>query len=67
MEVRMARRTDRPLLRVRVSFEATRLGAQHLIDAYARLVPPVRRARWRPQRNQAGGLKIKVASTNGRS
>jgi hypothetical protein len=63
----MARRTDRSLLRVRVSFETTRFGAQHLIDAYARLVPPVRRARWRPQRSQARTSKMKVASNDGRS
>ena len=63
----MARRTDRPLLRVRVSFEATRFGAQHLIDAYARLVPPVRRGRWRPQRSQARASQMKVASNEGRS
>ena len=62
----MARRTDRSLLRVRVSFETTRFGAQHLIDAYARLVPPVRRARGRPQR-QARPSKMKVASNDGRS
>ena len=38
----MVRRTDRLLLQVRVSFEATRFGPQHLIEAYARLVPVVR-------------------------
>jgi hypothetical protein len=38
----MVRRADRPL-QVRVSFEATRLSPQHLIEAYARLVPIVRR------------------------
>ena len=35
----MVRRTDRPLGQVRVSFETTRLGLQHLIDAYELLVP----------------------------
>jgi len=39
----MIRRTDRPLRNVRVSFEVTRLSPQHLIDAYATLVPPIRR------------------------
>ena len=39
----MVRRTDRPLRIVRVSFERTRFSAQHLIDAYACLVPAVRR------------------------
>jgi len=42
----MVRRADRPLRSVRVSFETSRLSAQHLIDAYAQLVP-VRRARLR--------------------
>jgi hypothetical protein len=32
----MVRRTDRPLLQVRVSFETTRLGPQHLIVRPAR-------------------------------
>ena len=39
----MVRRADRPRLGVRVSFEATRLGPQHLIEAYARLAPPTTR------------------------
>jgi hypothetical protein len=39
----MVRPTDRPLLQVRVSFETTRLSPQHLIDAYTRLVPVIRR------------------------
>jgi hypothetical protein len=39
MEERMVRRTDRPRLVVRESFEATRLGQQCQIDAYARLFP----------------------------
>jgi hypothetical protein len=39
----MVRRKDRPLLQVHVSFEATRLGSQHLIAAYTNLVPTVRR------------------------
>jgi hypothetical protein len=41
----MVRRTDRPLRNVRVSFETTRFSPQHLIDAYQRLVPMVRRVR----------------------
>ena len=40
----MVRRTDRPLLQVRVSFEATRSAPHHLIEAYARLVPMVQLA-----------------------
>ena len=35
----MVRRTDRPLRNVRVSFETTRFSAQHLLDAYDRLMP----------------------------
>jgi hypothetical protein len=49
----MVRRTDRPLQVVRVAFERTRLSSQHLIDAYASLVPPIRRVRLRT----AGGIK----------
>jgi hypothetical protein len=40
----MARRTDCPLLCVRVSFETTRFSQQHLIEVYARLAPTLRRA-----------------------
>jgi hypothetical protein len=43
----MVRRPDQPLRVVRVSFEATRFSAQHLIDAYSALVPTVRRTRLR--------------------
>jgi hypothetical protein len=39
MEAPMIRRVIRPHLEVRESFEATRLGPQTLIEAYARLVP----------------------------
>ena len=45
----MVRRTDRPLLQVRVSFETTRFSQQHLIEIYGRLVPTLRR------RNSATG------------
>jgi transcriptional regulator of nitric oxide reductase len=49
MEAPMPRRKDRPRLTVRVSFEATRLSPQCLIEAYERLAPtqrrPVRAAR----------------------
>jgi hypothetical protein len=38
----MVRRTDRPLRIVCVSFETTRFSAEHLIEAYARLVPRTR-------------------------
>jgi hypothetical protein len=48
----MVRRTDRPLRIVRVSFERTRFSAQHLIDAYARLVPTVRRTQAAPARGK---------------
>ena len=40
----MVRRTDRPLLQVRVSFETTRFSQQHLIEVYARLAPTSRRS-----------------------
>jgi hypothetical protein len=39
MEAPMGRRVIRPHLEARESFEATRLGPQTLIEAYARLVP----------------------------
>ena len=48
----MVRRTDRPLRIARVSFETTRFSAQHLIDAYASLVPMVRRSRLRAPREK---------------
>lgn len=48
----MVRRRDRPLRIVRVSFETTRLSAQHLVDAYAYLVPMVRRTRLTPGRDK---------------
>jgi hypothetical protein len=49
----MVRRTDRPLGPVRVSFETTRFGPQHLIDCYELLVPEVRRARQRAGHRKA--------------
>jgi transcriptional regulator of nitric oxide reductase len=61
----MVRRTDRPLLQVRVSFEATRTGPQHLIEAYARLVPTVRRTSRRPKRSEALPTKAKIAIAAG--
>ena len=61
----MVRRTDRPLLQVRVSFEATRSGPQHLIEAYARLVPMVRRTSRRPKRSDARPAKAKMAIAAG--
>lgn len=48
----MVRRTDRPLRIVRVSFERTRFSAQHLIDAYACLLPAVRRTQAAPTRGK---------------
>jgi hypothetical protein len=61
MEVRLARRTGR-VLQVRVSFETTRLGPQHLIDAYARLVPLIRRAQSRRKRSEGQSSRMRVAS-----
>jgi hypothetical protein len=57
----MVRRTDRPLLQVRVSFEATRAGPHHLIEAYARLVPMVQRTSRRPTRSDARPAKAELA------
>ncbi|CAN2536577.1 hypothetical+protein [Methylocapsa aurea] len=39
----MVRRTHRPLLQVRVSFETTRFSQQHLIEVYDRLAPTPQR------------------------
>ena len=61
----MVRRTDRPLQQVRVSFEATRFGPQHLIEAYARLVPTVRRTSQRPKRSEVRPTKAKIAIAAG--
>ncbi|UVK48100.1 hypothetical protein BPNPMPFG_007732 (plasmid) [Mesorhizobium sp. AR07] len=47
----MVRRMDRPVLRVHVSFEATRTGPQHLLEAYSRLVPTIRRTSQRQDRS----------------
>ena len=58
----MVRRTDRPLQQVRVSFEATRFAAQHLIEAYARLVPMVRRTRLQTKRSDSQPPKMKVVT-----
>jgi hypothetical protein len=62
----MVRRPDRPLRIVRVSFETTRLGSQHLIDAYACLVPLVRRARLSPTRGQVGPPPVKAVTAKRR-
>jgi hypothetical protein len=59
----MVRPTDRPLLQVRVSFEATRLGPQHLIEAYACLVPTVRRTSPRSKRDDARSTTAKMPTT----
>jgi hypothetical protein len=60
----MVRRTDRPLGQVRVSFETTRSGPQHLIEAYAVVVPEVRHRSDRSSRNKAGWPEAKVAVAN---
>jgi hypothetical protein len=65
MEAHMVRRTDRPLLQVCVSFEATRFGQQHLIEAYTRLVPTVRRMSRQPKRSEARPAQAKMAVTAG--
>ena len=61
----MVRRADRPLRNVRVSFEATRFSPQHLIDAYACLVPMVRRASLQSRR-KAGPREVKVRTAKTR-
>jgi transcriptional regulator of nitric oxide reductase len=61
----MVRRTDRPLLRVRVSFEATRFSPQHLIEVYDRLAPTPRRS-LRPMLEDAPqSLTPRVATGSG--
>jgi hypothetical protein len=54
----MVRRPDRRQRIVRVSFETTRLSAQHLIEAYSALVPMVRRRRLRASREKSGAPPI---------
>jgi hypothetical protein len=61
----MVRSKDPPLLRVRVSFEATRLSPQHLIDAYDRLMPTVRRARPRSNVGHVPVSPLKTAKAGG--
>lgn len=60
----MVRDPDRrPLRIVRVSFETTRFSAGHLIEAYAVLVPMVRRRRLAPtgkvEPPQVKGMTVK--------
>jgi hypothetical protein len=62
----MVRRTDRPLQNARVSFERTRFSAQHLIDAYACLVPMVRRTRLAPTRDKVSSPQIKAMTAKRR-
>ena len=62
----MVRRTDRPLRIVRVSFERTRFSAQHLIDAYAWLVPTVRRTRASPARGKVGSPQVQAMTAKRR-
>jgi hypothetical protein len=61
----MVRPKDPPLLRVRVSFEATRLSPQHLIEAYDRLIPTIRRARPRSTRDGVPVSPLKTAKAGG--
>ena len=62
----MVRRTDRPLRIVRVSFERTRFSAQHLIDAYAWLVPTVRRTQAAPARCKVGTPQVQAMTAKRR-
>ena len=61
----MVRRTDRPLLHVRISFEATRTGPQNLIEAYNRLVPTIRRTRQRLKSHHVRPSKVTMARSEG--
>lgn len=63
MEAHMVRRMDRPVLRVHVSFEATRTGPQHLLEAYAHLVPTIRRTKQLPKRRADLSSKVTKAMT----
>jgi hypothetical protein len=65
MESHMVRSKDPPLLQVLVSYEATRLSPQHLIDAYDRLMPTVRRARARSNRGGVPIFPLKIAKAGG--
>jgi hypothetical protein len=62
----MVRRTDRPLRNVRVSFEATRFSTQHLIDAYERLVPMVRRTRRQATSGKASPRETRMMAAKAR-
>jgi len=66
MEAAMVQRSDRPLRIVRVSFETTRFSAQHLIDAYACLVPTVRRTRLAPTQSKVEAPLIKAMTSKRR-
>jgi hypothetical protein len=59
-------RTDRPLRIVRVSFETTRLSAQHLIDTYTALVPMVRRTRPRAPHEKTGPPEVPTVTAKRR-
>ena len=62
----MVRRPDHPLRTVRVSFEKTRFGPQHLIDAYERLMPMVRRVRRQLPHAKASPREIEAAAVKTR-
>jgi hypothetical protein len=62
----MVRRTDRPLRIVRVSFETTRFSAEHLIEAYACLVPMVRRRQLAPMGSKISSSRIKAMTAKRR-
>ena len=62
----MVRRTDRPVRIVRVSFETTRFSAQHLTDAYACLVPLVRRTRLAPTCGKVEPPQVKAMTAKRR-
>jgi hypothetical protein len=61
----MVRSKDPLLLQVRVSFEATRLSPQHLIDAYDHLMPIVWRARLPRSNRGCVAVSLKTAKAGG--
>jgi hypothetical protein len=62
----MVRSPDRPLRIVRVSFETTRFSAEHLIDAYASVVPIVQRAPRAMPRGAIGPPQVKTRTAKRR-
>ena len=62
----MIQRADRLHLQIHVSFEMTRFGPQHLMKAYACLVPIVRRTSLQSKHSNAHGRKDRSADSAGK-